>query len=422
MRRADGVCALAVAVGACARGSSPAAERTQDAGWRADSAIVAQTSARQPMFNFDERQVSPYALPPVLGRGADVVTTRDAWRARRAVLLEQFRTHVYGRSPGAPGSLRFEVLEGTPHAMNSAATMERVAVISTNAGREHRFVLTMFLPNGRGRVPVFLLLNNRTADITDPTRATRSPFWPAEQLVARGYGIASVQNGELAPDDKARYQDGVMRIFRRGSDTTRAPDAWGALGAWAWGASRVMDYLATHPMVDTSRVAVVGHSRGGKAALWAGAQDERFAMVVSNESGEGGAALARRKYGETTARITTVFPHWFAPRLATYAAREHALPVDQHMLLALIAPRALYVASANGDLWSDPRGEFLALAHSSPVYALWGEPPIRPSDMPPLDQSLIVGSRGYHVRRGAHDLTVFDWERFVDLADRLWRR
>jgi pimeloyl-ACP methyl ester carboxylesterase len=183
-----------------------------------------------------------------------------------------------------------------------------------------------------------------------------------------------------------------------------------------------MDYFATDARIDPARVAVVGHSRGGKAALWAGAEDERFSMVVSNESGEGGAALSRRQFGETLARITEVFPHWFVPKYASYANRVEALPVDQHMLLALAAPRAIYVASADEDLWSDPRGEFLSQVQASPVFALWGEPIIRADQMPALDQPLVAGRRGYHVRRGGHNLLPFDWARFADFADKVWRR
>lgn len=181
-----------------------------------------------------------------------------------------------------------------------------------------------------------------------------------------------------------------------------------------------MDYFETERRIDAKRVALVGHSRGGKAALWSGAEDERFALVVSNESGESGAALSRRNFGETIARITESFPRWFAANYKTFAGREDKLPVDQHMLLALIAPRALYVASADQDLWSDPRGEFLSLVHASPVYGLWSDPSIRSEDMPPLDRPFVAGRRGYHVRSGGHDLTLFDWERFADFADHLW--
>ena len=187
------------------------------------------------------------------------------------------------------------------------------------------------------------------------------------------------------------------------------------------GASRAMDYFETDQRIDASRVAVLGHSRGGKAALWAGAEDERFALVISNESGEGGAAITRRNFGETLGRITGTFPHWFAPKYRTFAGREDTLPFDQHMLLALMAPRAVYVASADEDLWADPRGEFLSLVHASPVFALWGDAPIRPEDMPPLDRPLVTGRRGYHVRTGGHNLTAFDWQRYMDFADTRWR-
>jgi hypothetical protein len=307
--------------------------------------------------------------------------------------------------------------------MDGAATLKRVAVMSANNGREHVFELTLFLPNAaRERVGLFLLLNNRAESNTDPTRKEKSGFWPAEQIIARGYGIAAIQVEAVAPDDRFRYRDAAIWLFE-GSLTPPVPrptSAWGALAAWAWGASRAMDYLVTDPRVDAARVAVVGHSRGGKAALWAGAEDERFTLVISNDSGEGGAALSRRQFGETLERITTSFPHWFNENYRKFAGREHALPVDQHMLLALMAPRALYVASADQDLWADPRGEFLSLAHTSPVYALWNQPVIGADDMPPLERPLIAGRRGYHVRTGAHNLTPYDWDRFVDFADKAW--
>jgi hypothetical protein len=307
--------------------------------------------------------------------------------------------------------------------MDGVATLRRIAIESRQGQRSQRFELTLFLPNTRsGGAPVFLLINNRPPSNTDPTRKEKSGFWPAEEMIGRGYGIAAFHYAELAPDDPQKYRDGVIGMFDSGAAVESAKYTWGALGAWAWGASRAMDYFETEPRIDKTRVAVVGHSRGGKAALWAGAQDERFAMVVSNDSGEGGAALSRRDFGETIERINTSFPHWFAAAYKTFNRRPADLPVDQHLLLALVAPRALYVASADEDLWADPRGEFLSLAASSPVFGLWRDPPIRPADMPAIETPLVSGRRGYHIRTGGHNLTLYDWTRFADFADRVWKR
>ena len=394
----------------------------QSRGWQARPQAVAQAAKQQPGFNYEESRVAPYTLPDPLASKGKKVTSAITWPARRAEILDLFRTNVYGRSPGKPEHVAFSVIEDNPKAMDGAATLRRIAIRSHQGARSHAFELTLFLPNARpGAAPVFLLINNRPPSNTDPTRKEKSGFWPAEQIIARGYGIAAFHYAELAPDDAKTFRDGVIKFFDEG--TGRASSyTWGALAAWGWGASRAMDYFETDPRVDTTHVAVVGHSRGGKAALWAGAEDERFAMVVSNDSGEGGAALSRRNFGETIERITTSFPHWFTAAYKTFNARPADLPVDQHMLLALVAPRALYVASADEDLWADPRGEFLSLAATSPVFAFWGEAPIREGDMPMVDTPLVVGRRGYHIRTGGHNLTPYDWDRYADFADRVWKR
>jgi hypothetical protein len=409
-----------IAIGLAIAASLAAVQHT---GWQASAAAIAQADKQQPGFNYDESRAGRYTLPDPLAFKGQTIASMQAWPARRADILDLFRDNVYGRSPGRPEHLDFSVLEENRAAMEGAATLRRIAIVSRQGARSHRFELTLFLPNRRSTpAPVFLLINNRAPSNTDPTRAVKSGFWPAEQLIARGYGIAAFHYAELAPDNAQTYRDGIIRFFDEASPGRHSRYTWRAIAAWAWGASRAMDYFETDPRIDRAHVAVVGHSRGGKAALWAGAEDERFAMTVSNESGEGGAALSRRDFGETIARITRTFPHWFTPAYATFSGRAAALPVDQHMLMSLVAPRALYVGSADEDLWSDPRGEFLALAASSPVFALWGDPPIAAADMPALDTPLVRGRRGYHIRTGSHNLTPYDWDRFADFADGLWRR
>lgn len=399
----------------------PAFLLAQSAGWTAKPDVVAKAATAQPGFNYDEARVGRYTLPnPLVGK-TGTVRNGQQWTARRAEILDLFRDNVYGRSPGKAAKTEYVTLAEEAKAMDGAATLTRARIASSGAGRTHGFEVTLFLPNARaGKVPVFLLINNRPATNTDPTRKEKSGFWPAEEMIARGYGIAAIQVNELAPDDKDHFREGVIGFFEGTTTGARPSHAWGALAAWAWGASRALDYLATNPRVNAERVAVVGHSRGGKAALWAGAEDSRFALVISNESGEGGAALSRRWYGETVARINDSFPHWFTDTYKTFGGREASMPIDQHMLLSLIAPRLLYVASADEDLWSDPRGEFESLAATSPVFALFGDTAIRADEMPPLESPLIVGRRAYHVRTGVHNLTPYDWMRFADAADRHW--
>jgi hypothetical protein len=367
---------------------------------------AAALSQAPPDTNEDESKVPPYTLPDplVLASGKKVADAKTWTSERRPELLRLFETHVYGRTPSGGPRPRFEVVKTDPSALGGKATRKDVAIVFGD-GAARRTVLVVYVPNNaRGPVPAFLGLNFQRNDEIK---------WPLSTIVARGYAVASAFYQDLFPDRADGAADSVVTLF----PPREGPEAWGAIGVWAWTMSRALDYLETDRAVDAKRVAVIGHSRIGKAALWAGAQDPRFAIVISNESGCGGAALSKRIYGETVAAITKRFPHWFCANFARYAGHEADLPVDQHELLALIAPRPLYVASAVEDRWADPRGEFLGALRADPVYRLLGTKGLPAREMPGVDQP-IHGQIGYHVRSGGHDLADYDWRQYLAFADR----
>jgi hypothetical protein len=389
-----------------------------------DPKLLDELDKKKTPYRYREADVPKYELPdPLLCADGTRVTTREQWEAkRRPEILELFRKHVYGRSPGA-GEVSFEVLETDAKAVDGKATRKRVRITSKQGGQQGKsfaFEVSVLTPNGAGgKVPGFVLINNRPVASADPTRAERNGFWPAEEILARGYATAVFRTGDVDPDkdgpaERAKGVRGAFVVDNSGGD------AWATISAWAWGASRVLDYLQTDAAVDGTKVAVVGHSRGGKTALWAAAQDERFAMAVSNCSGRGGASITRRRMGETVKRINTAFPYWFCDNYKKYDDREDELPVDQHELIALVAPRAVYVASAETDFWADPRGEFLALAHASRVYGLYGLVGPKPDDMPGIETPGVWGRQANHMHRGGHNLTPYDWQRYLDFADGVW--
>ncbi|MBX2924336.1 MAG: hypothetical protein KF746_19195 [Chitinophagaceae bacterium] len=392
-----------------------------------------------------------YQLPDVLltQSGKKITSAKDWEKSRRAEILKLFEENVQGKTPAKKMPLKFVTLSINTHALNGTATRKQVRAYFTTDEKYYMDIL-LYLPGNTGKpAPVFLGLNfggnqavhadtgifisqrwfryaNAPAYInhyaTEASRGAQSNDWEVEKILAAGYGLATVYYGDLQPDSAGSVNAGIAPLFYKAGQTKPADDEWGAIGIWAWGLSRAMDYLETDKDVDAKKVAVVGHSRLGKTALWAGAQDKRFAIVISNNSGEGGAAITRRKYGETIAIMNKAFPHWFSGHFKKYNDRENDLPVDFHELIALIAPRPVYIASASDDQWADPAGEYQSGYYASPVYNLYGLQGLISVTPPGINTPVSEGSIGYHMRQGEHAMRLYDWQQYIRFADRFFRK
>lgn len=399
--------------------------------------------------NYDEAKVGNYTLPNplVCADGTKVADAKTWMEKRRPEVLRLFETQIYGRQAPKNAGQKFEVVATDPKAFGGKATRREIAIYLTGKKDGPRLDLLLYVPNGaKNPVPTFLgcnfngnhavhndagialntrwmrnspdkksVVNNRA---TDASRGSEASRWQVEEVLSRGYALATYYYGDVEADHAEGWKEGIRAALSKdGPDTRWKGDDWGAIGAWAWGLSRALDYLETDKLIDAKRVAVIGHSRLGKTSLWAGASDPRFALIISNNSGEGGASISRRDYGETIAVLNKNFPHWFCGNYKQYTDNAAALPVDMHMLVALGAPRPVYIASAEEDKWADPHGEFLAAKHAEPVYTLFGKKGTGVAAHPPVNKP-VGDSLGYHIRTGKHDVTLYDWQRYLDFADR----
>jgi hypothetical protein len=365
--------------------------------------------------NYDEARVPPYTLPdPLVRDNGTPVRDATAWfTERRPEILKRYDAEIYGRVPANAPKVTWEVTE-VGHARDGSAAMKRIVGTAGHQPDSPRIRVTLYTPAlAKKPVPVILLVNfggGRTESAGVPPR---DPPVAAE-ILARGWGYAMVGYQDIQPDRANAWTEGVIGLTLSPGRTQPAIDEWGTISAWAWGTSRIIDYLATDPSVDRRQIAVHGFSRLGKTVLWAAAKDERIAAVFSACAGEMGSALARRDWGETVDDMAQNFPWQFAGNFQQWVGRWNEMPVDAHMLIALSAPRPVFISGGTTDQWSDPRGEFLAEVAAGPVYRLLGRKDLGVAELPPLDAPMIGGDLGWVYHTGGHSVPEADWTGFLN--------
>jgi len=405
----------------------------------------------RPLLAIDA-QSEPVPLPPS-STLPDVLTFRDGtpvrnahdWERRRAEILSTAELQMYGVVPD-PCDVRFNILEKDAAAFNGLALRTQVRLLFKGTANGPSADLLLYTPAHVRRAPAILGLNfwgNHTV-CADPgillsqswTESGRNGFidlscvvdhratpacrgidarrWPVEDFLKRGYAFATMYRGDVDPDVADGSVPGVRSAY---PELANRGDNFSAIAAWAWALSRSLDYLETNHRVDAHRAAVFGWSRLGKAAVWAGARDHRFAAVLSNESGAGGAKLFRRGVGEDVHRLNTLFPHWYCKNFRNYNGMDRELPFDQHLILSAIAPRPLYIGSAAEDHLSDPEGEFTSGVLASAVYRFLGSSGLDSTTMPKVGEA-ISGRISYHIRPGKHDVEPYDWQMYLDFLDK----
>ena len=400
--------------------------------------------------NYDESLMPPYELPDLMTcRDGTKVTNSEIWeKKRRPELLALFQSSMYGKLPPAPQKISSKIIRESTDALDGTAILREVMITLQNCDKKHSFILLLYIPkNIKSAAPAFVGLNfygNHTTShdpyITvtglpkDPSpdylnelkkkRGFRSYRFPVKEIISRGYAVATASYHDIFPDRRDGWNESIYRLFFSAQELQKRPKGYSAISAWAWGISRITDYLCTLQEIDSGKLTVFGHSRLGKTALWAGVNDTRFKLVCVNNAGCGGTALSRRLYGETLFsmcfRGRQVGRWWFTDTLPDVAISPEKLPVDQHQLLALVAPRTLSIHSATLDQWADPKGEYLSAFHAGKIFALYGKNPLLSPNMPPADTP-VGDDISYMIRTGKHDLCREDWMHYLDMADRIFK-
>lgn len=368
--------------------------------------------------NYDENKVPKYTLPdPLVLNNGERVTTAEVWaKKRRPEILKHFQTEIYGRIPDNAPKVTWEVTETDVKARDGAAVMRKVVGKMGDKPGGPKMTLTVFAP-AKADKPVPVLLN---VSFGFPAKGLpkAGSFDPVAEVLGRGWAYAVIGYGDIQPDRADRWTEGVIGLTLKDGQKQPAADEWGTIGAWAWGVSRCIDFFESDKAFDAKRVSITGASRLGKTVLWAGAQDERVTAVFSVVPGEMGASLIRRDWGETLDDMAQNFGYQFAGNLQKWVGKWDELPVDQHMLIALCAPRPVYVNGGLSDQWSDPKGEFLAMVGAGPVYKLLGAKDLGITELPALDKPVTTGSLAFHYHSAGHTAVPADWKQFLDFAER----
>ncbi|WP_242085536.1 acetylxylan esterase [Aestuariivivens sediminis] len=409
-------------------------------------APICSVLAQPEIFNVDESLVEPYELPELLklDNGQKVQSLADWENERRNEILDVFLEEVYGKLPDKALKPSIEVVDRSETALNNTAIRQQWELTFENNGKKLVIDVLAYLPKGVIAPHVFVVPNfrgnqsvNNDPNIaitnswvrmkknapnvgvvdhraTEASRGTSSAMFPLDRIIGNGFGLYTVYYGDIDPDFND-FSNGIHPLFYEVGEDQPKSDGWGAISAWAWGLTKVIDVIEDNPLTRDSRIIVMGHSRLGKTALWSGVIDSRIDVAISNNSGCMGAALTRRRFGETVKIINTRFPHWFSDNFLKYSDHEDNLPVDQHMLIALMAPRPVYIASAQQDRWADPKGEYLAGYYATPVYELYGKKGLPGPELPEVNHP-IHHTIGYHLRSGGHGVTDYDWEQYMAFA------
>jgi len=368
--------------------------------------------------NYDEAKVGKYTLPdPLVMADGKPVGNADTWqRQRRPEIIKLYERSIFGAIPANAPKVTWQVAETDPSAHGGKAVRKRIVGRIGTAADAPSMNVTLYTPTQSSKpVPVILLVN-----FTGGAPPAGDPPVAAD-IIARGWGYATVVYTEIQPDKVDTFDKGVIGVTLGSGQKAPADGEWAAIGAWSWGVMRIIDYLSTDSAVDAKHIALFGHSRLGKTALWASALDERIAAVYASCSGEMGAALARRDFGETVDDMAQNFPYWFTSGFQKFAGRWADMPVDAHMLIALSAPRPVFITGGTQDQWADPVGEFKAEVAAGPVYKLLGKKDLGVTELPPLDKPVIDGDLGWHYHTGGHAATEADWKAFLQFLGKYFQ-